>query len=187
MPNDMERQTLIVLSVKRNWGWLLGLGIIFVLLGFLGLSMVVGITVFSMWFLGVLLLIGGLSQLVDVVKSRRWKGIVWHAFIALLYLAGGGVVIYDPLLASTIITAMIAWMLILIGITRLIMGFAIRETPGFAWLFIAGLASLVLGLLILIQWPWSGLWVIGLFIAIDMIMNGWTYIFMALSMRQSGH
>src|SRR3990167_125917 len=93
---------------NRNWPLLMGLGIIFVIFGCLGLSMVVGVTLVSVLFIGVLFLISGVIQFVDVFKSREWSVAVWHGFVALLYLVGGGLIIYDPLLASTIITALIA-------------------------------------------------------------------------------
>ena len=170
-------------ELKRSWGWLLALGILFVLLGSNGLGMVVGLTLVSVLFLGVLLLIAGCSQLIDVFKSKRWKGVAWHALIAVLYLVGGGVVIYDPFLASTFITALIAWVLIVIGVTRFTMAIVLREAAGWGWLLLAGLTAIVLGVMILMQWPYSGLWVLGLFIAIDLLVNGWTYIFIAFSIR----
>ena len=172
-------------GLRRNWAWLLGLGILFVILGSIGLEMVVGVTVVSILFLGILLLIAGASQLVDVYKSREWRGMLWHTLIALLYLVGGGFVIHDPLLTSSFITALIAWGLIIIGVTRLIMAGALRGSAGWGWLVLAGLSAIILGVLILAQWPMSGLWVIGLFIAIEMLINGWTYIFLAFAIRNS--
>ena len=185
MPREKVMIVGMPADIKRSWGLLLGLGVLFVVLGCIGLGMVVGLTLASVLFLGVLLIIAGISQIIDVFKSREWEGVVWHAIIAILYLIGGSVVIYDPILASTVITAFIAWVLIIIGITRLIMAFVLRHTNGWAWLFIAGLTAIVLGILILMQWPYSGLWVLGLFIAIELIVNGWTYIFVALGMRRS--
>ena len=173
----------IAADLQRNWGWLLGLGILFVVLGFIGLGMTVGLTLVSIIFLGALFIIAGLAQIVDVFKSHHWKGIVGHALIAVLYIMGGGLVIYDPILASAVITALIAWILIIIGVTRLIMAVVLRHTSGWGWLLFAGLMAIVLGVLILLQWPYSALWIIGMFIAIELIVNGWTYIFIAMGMR----
>src|SRR5258708_1374453 len=103
---------------NRGWGWLLTLGILFVILGCIGLGMVVGLTLASMLFLGVLLIIAGCSQFVDVFKCKGWNGVIWHAFIAALYIIGGCIVIYDPFLASALITALLASVLIIIGLTR---------------------------------------------------------------------
>ena len=172
-------------ELSRNWGWLLGLGILFVVLGFIGLGMVVGLTLVSVLFLGVILIIAGVAQIIDVFKSSQWRGVLWHAFIAVLYIIGGGLVIYDPFLASSLITALLAAVLIIIGITRFMMAIVLRHTKEWGWLLFAGLSALVLGILILMQWPWSGLWIIGLFIAIEMIINGWTYIFIALAIRRT--
>ena len=172
------------LDLQRNWGWLLGLGILFVVLGFIGLGMTIGLTLISIVFLGVLFIIAGVAQIADVCKSHHWKGIVGHALIAVLYIMGGGLIIYDPVLASVIITALIAWILIIIGVTRLIMAIVLRHAAGWGWLVFAGLISIILGVLILMQWPFSALWIIGMFVAIELIVNGWTYIFIALGMRR---
>ncbi len=175
----------IVGELKRNWGWILGLGILFLLLGLIGLGMVVGLTLVSMFFFGALLIIAGLSHIVDVFKHKEWKGIIWQALIAVLYIAAGCIVFYDPFLASTLITAILASVLIVIGFTRMIMAFALKDSSGWGWLLLAGITAIILGVLILAQWPISGLWVIGLFIAIEMIVTGWTYIFIALSLRSA--
>lgn len=171
--------------LNRSWRFLLGLGILFVIFGCIGLGMVVGITIVSILFIGVLFIIAGFAQVVDVFKSKGWKGLVWHALVAFLYIIGGGLIIYDPILASTIITALIAWVLIVIGITRVILAITLRESTGWGFLLVAGLAAIILGVLILMQWPFSALWVIGLFISIELIMNGWSYIFLAFAMRNA--
>ncbi len=172
-------------ALKRNWGWLLGFGIVFLILGCIGLGMVVGLTLVSMFFFGALLILAGISHIVDVFKHRGWRGITWQALIAILYLAGGCVVLYDPFLASTLITALLASILIVIGITRIILSITMKESSGWGWLVLAGLTAILLGVLILLQWPISGLWVIGLFIAIEMIITGWTYVFIAIAVRQA--
>lgn len=182
-----SRRTIAPVSVdlQRNWGWLLGLGILFVVLGFIGLGMTLGLTLVSVVFMGALFIIAGIAQIVDVFKSHHWKAIVGHALVAVLYIIGGGLIIHDPVLASAVVTVLIAWILIIIGITRLIMAFVLRHATGWGWMLFAGLCAIVLGVLILMQWPYSALWVIGMFIAIELIVNGWTYIFMAMGMRKS--
>lgn len=185
MSTTKEMYEPILGDLKRNWGWLLGLGILFLILGCVGLGMVVGLTMVSMYFFGALLIISGVAHIIDVIKHHEWKGIIGQALIAVLYIAGGCIVMYDPFLASTLITGLLASVLIVIGVTRLIMAIALRDSKGWGWLFLAGVTALILGVLILMQWPVSGLWVIGMFIAIDMIVDGWTYIFIAFSLRKA--
>lgn len=183
MKKSQSVMTPLPVDLERNWGWLLGLGILFVVLGCIGLGMTVGLTLVSIFFIGSLFIIAGVVQIVDVFKSHHWKGIVGHALIAVLYIMGGGMIIHDPVLASAVITALIAWILIIIGVTRLLMAFVLRHAAGWGWMLFAGLTAIVLGILIFMQWPYSALWIIGMFIAIELIVNGWTYIFMALGMR----
>lgn len=183
MTNSSDVSAPIFTDLHRSWGWIFGLGVLFLLLGFVGLGMVVGLTLVSMYFFSALLFISGITHAVDVFKHHAWRGIIGQALIAVLYIAGACVVFYDPFLASTLITGLLAGVLLVIGATRIIMAFALRGAKGWAWLLLAGITAIILGILIIIQWPISGLWVIGMFIAIDMIVNGWTYIFIGLSLR----
>ena len=174
-----------VVTLQRHWGWLLSLGLLLLILGCIGLGMQIALTLVSMYFFAALLLVSGISHGVDACKHKPWKGACWQIFIALLYFIAAGLVFYDPLLASAMLTAALAWLLIVIGFARIIMSIYVRDTKGWGWIFFSGITSLVLGVLILLQWPMSGLWVIGMFIAIDMIVSGWTYIFTAFALRCS--
>lgn len=180
-PVDFEQRPQ---ALRRNWGCLLGLGILFIILGGIGLGLVVSLTLISVMFFGILLIIGGILQVIDSGRSREWRGLFGHIIIALLYLFAGGMILHDPILASSIITAILAATLILIGVIRFIMALMLKDSGGWGWLLIAGLMAIILGVLILAQWPWSGLWVIGLFIAIEMIVNGWTYVLLAFAIRR---
>jgi uncharacterized membrane protein HdeD (DUF308 family) len=173
-------------DLKKNWGWMLALGIVFVILGFIGLGMQIALTLASVLFLGVLLLVGAGAQLIDTFKCKGWKSIVWHVLTAILYLVAGVVIIIDPLVASIIFTLVLGFMILLAGITRIIMAFHIKGMKGWGWPLVGGIISVILGLLIIAQWPISGLWVIGLFVAIELIVSGWSYIFVALAARQAG-
>ena len=65
-----------------------------------------------------------------------------------------------------------------------IVGSLVERFPHWGWIFAGGVLNLVLGLMIWQQWPVSGFWVIGLFVGIDMIFNGWTWIMLALRLKQ---
>jgi len=167
----------------RDWKWLLGLGVLFVIFGFLGLSSVVAVTLISIVFIGFLFFIAGVFQFVDVSRSKKWKPAVWHGLIALMYFLGGSFIIWDPVLASTVITALIGWTLIAIGLIRLVIAISLHGTPGWIFTLIASVAAIVLGGIILMQWPLSSLWVIGMFISIELLLNGLSYIIIAAAMR----
>lgn len=173
-------------GLRVSWGWLLALGILSIVLGTIGLGMVGVLTIASVIFFGVLLLVGGVAQLVQAFTCKGWKSIFWHVLIALLYLAAGIVCITDPIGSSGVLTLALAWILIAVGVFRGIMAFQLRGNPGWAWVLVAGVIAIALGAMILAQWPESALWIIGLFVAIELIFNGWSEVFIALAARQAG-
>ena len=173
-------------DLKKNWGWLLALGILSVLLGTAGLGMTFGLTLASVQLFGILLVVGGVFQLFDAFKCKGWRSTIWHVLIALLYVAAGILMLVDPLLGSATLTLAIAWILIAVGIMRGIMAFQLRPASGWYWALISGIVSIALGGMIIAEWPASGLWVIGLFVAIELILNGWSYVFVALAARRAG-
>ncbi len=182
-PNPSPAAATFFGELEKNWGWLLLFGLISIVLGTAGLGMTFMLTEVSVVFFGVLLVIGGVFQLLDAFKCRGWKGIAWHVLIALLYVGAGLLMVLHPVLASLSLTLFIAYILIAVGILRAIMAFQLRPSKGWWWALLSGVVSVVLGGLILMEWPQSGLWIIGLFIAIELIFNGWSYVFVALAAR----
>lgn len=173
-------------DLSRNWGWLLAFGILSIILGTVGMGMTFGLTLVSVVFFGALLIVGGTFQLVDAFKCQGWKGALWHIVIALLYIAGGLLIVVDPVLASETLTLALAAVLIAVGVSRVMMALQHRGQTGWGWLVLSGVISIALGAMIVAKWPMSGMWVIGLFVAIELIFNGWAYLFVALAARRAG-
>jgi uncharacterized membrane protein HdeD (DUF308 family) len=173
-------------ELAKNWGWLLGFGIVFIILGTIGLGMTFALTLASVFLFGILFLLGGVLQIIEAFKCKGWKGILWHIIIAVLYLIAGVIVIDNPLGASIMLTLVFAFLLIGVGVVRIIM--AIQHGAGGHWIWplIGGIASIILGAIIIAGWPISGLWVIGLVVAIELIIQGWSYLFVALAARAAG-
>jgi uncharacterized membrane protein HdeD (DUF308 family) len=172
-------------ELKQNWGWLLALGIALIVLGTLGLWMTFAMTLASVMLFGALLVVGGAFQLGNAFQLKGWKSVLGHILIALLYIAAGVVIFSDPIFASVGLTMALAWILIVVGVLRMFMAFQLWAVEGWFWPLISGIISILLGGMILAQWPASGFWVIGLFVAIEMIMNGWSSIFVALAARKA--
>ena len=172
-------------KVKENWGWILALGILFIILGFVGFGMVVSLTITTTMVFGGLLLAGGILQLFHAFKCKGWKSILWHILIALVYIWAGAVVMFDPVFSSFVLTMMIAVALMMVGAMRIVMAFQIKGAKGWVWLLFAGIISLALGGIILAQWPFSGLWVIGLIVAVELTIHGWSYVMLALLARNA--
>ena len=105
--------------------------------------------------------------------------------VALLLLIAGIALIKNPLEGAIAMTALLGGALVGAGIFRILTALSSKESKGWVWLLLSGIVTLVLGGMIIAEWPVSGLWVIGLFIAIDLIMSGWGYIAVALAARSA--
>jgi uncharacterized membrane protein HdeD (DUF308 family) len=174
-------------ALKKNWGWLLALGIVSIVLGTIGLYMTFALTLATVLFFGALILVGGVLQLIQAFSCKGWKGALGHVLIGLLYIVAGIVILKDPLLASGVLTLVLAGILIAVGVIRITMGIQHRKAAsGWYWPVLSGVVSILLGGMIVAHWPVSGLWVIGLFVAIELILNGWSYVFVAVAARRAG-
>jgi uncharacterized membrane protein HdeD (DUF308 family) len=160
------------------------LGALMLVLGFVGLLTAGLLTLVSVLFFGFLLLVGGGAQIAHaIISCRGWRARLTHALLALLYLVTGLLIVVDPLSASLALTAFVAGLLIAIGVVRVIFAVQNRREGPWGWPFVAGLLAVLMGVLILVQWPLSGLWVIGLFVAVDLVVQGSTLLVIGLAAR----
>ena len=171
-------------EAKKNWGWLVGFGVLSVILGTIGLGMTPYLTQFGVAFFGILLAVGGGFQLFDAFQCKGWKGILVNVLIGLIYLGAGLIIAIDPLRAAVALTLMLGIVVIVVGILRIGGALQHQGSPGWVWGLAGGVISILLGLLVLSEWPVSGLWVIGLVIAVELIVTGWTYVFVGLAARR---
>ncbi len=95
--------------------------------------------------------------------------------------------IVDPVGAAIALTLVLGVALLTAGSLRLVMAFQHKGEQGWKWAAGGGVLSLLLGVLILLQWPVSGFWLIGLVIAVELLINGWTAIYLALLARRVKH
>jgi uncharacterized membrane protein HdeD (DUF308 family) len=170
-------------ELKKNWTWMLSLGIVMVILGTIGLGMTVLFNEIVVMYFGFLLLFGSGVQLMQAFRAAAWKGRFWHILIALMYIAGGIIAVTEPVVAGMTLALLIAWILIVIGVLRLVMAFQMRGANGWLWTLLGGVLSVALGIMIMNEWPQSGLWVIGLFVAIEMLFAGWSQIMIAFAAK----
>ena len=113
-------------SLHRHWGWMLALGVLMLVLGVIGLYASVALTIVSVLLFGALLVAGGIAQAIQAFRASGWKSVALHVGIALLYIVGGGIALYDPVAASLSLTIFIAAMLLVAGIFRAVMAFQMR-------------------------------------------------------------
>ncbi|MEU9319209.1 HdeD family acid-resistance protein [Streptomyces sp. NPDC048295] len=169
--------------LSRSFGWLALLGTLLVVAGIVGLVYTGVATLTSMLLFGWLLLIGGIVGLLHAIDSRGsdyfWLGVV----VAALNIAAGVVVIRHPHGTAEALTMFAALLFLTGGVFRLV-GSVVVRGPQFGWTLLQGAFGLLLGLLVLFDWPHSSLYVLGLFFSLALLFDGLGLIAMGVGGRR---
>ncbi len=168
--------------VKKHWGWFLALGIVQMIVGALAVSFAFSATLVSVVTLGVLLLVAAGAQTAAAILARDWGGFFLSLLVGVLYAVVGLLTLRHPLLAAEGLTLMLAAAFLAGGTLRIILAL-LDQFPSWGWVLFHGFISVLLGIAIWGQWPTSGLWVLGMFVGIDLIVNGVTWSALAVGVR----
>lgn len=168
----------------QNWGWFLAFGIGLMLLGIVAITRSVKATVVSVSFLGWVLLIAACIEIAQAVMVGNWPGFFMHLLAAILFGVTGGLFVWRTVISAEVATIFMAMFFLVSGLFQLISALVIHALPGWGWQALNGVVTFLLGVLVLAQWPASGLWAIGLFLGIDLVLFGWAWVTFALGLHK---
>jgi uncharacterized membrane protein HdeD (DUF308 family) len=170
--------------LREVWVFLTGMGVALMLLGLASIGSSFIATLATVQVFGILMLLGAIFQVVTALWGRSWRGFVLHLLAGALYLIAGLFMIENPFEAALSLTFLIAVCLLVGGALRI--GLAVAERfEGWGWVVLNGVISVVLGVGIWQQWPLSGVWVIGLFVGIEMLFSGLSWVMLGLAVRSA--
>jgi len=183
LPNSMLGGTTGLEPLRAKSGWILALGFIYMLAGFIALGSVVLATVATVFVVGVMMLVAGAAQVVNAFQLKSWgKFLVW-LLLGALYIAAGFFTFENPLLAAALLTILLGVSLAFSGAMRIFLAFSMRREAPWIWVGVSGVITLLLGVIILAHWPVSGLYVLGVFLGIDLIVAGAGWIGIGLGLK----
>lgn len=163
---------------SSSWKWSLVIGIALLIFGFIALGNLIVATAASIYLVGVVMLIGGVLQLIHGFAQKERKAI-W-IIAGLLYAIAGIFALSNPFAFSSVLTLGLGIVLIFTGVSRL---FSASSAPGRGWIIFSAIITLLLGVALVVGWPANSLWVIGLFLAFDLIFQGWSYLLLGLALK----
>ena len=164
-------------------GALIGLGILFIILGMIGVAGQVMFSFVSVNVLGIFLFAGGLLQGIHAFKSVGWKSVGVQMIFAVLYIAAAIYVWALPIPALEVITLWLAAIFFVTGFLRLVSAFQHRQFAEWTWMALSGAISVLMGILIMNSFPASSLWLPGLLIAIELLLQGWSLLFLGFAAK----
>jgi uncharacterized membrane protein HdeD (DUF308 family) len=172
-----------LVELRPKWGWFLALGIALLLLGVVALIVPWLTTLTSVLLFGWLLVFGGVFEVVAVFWTKGWRGILLHLFGGILSTVVGALIVAHPDAGALGLTLLLATLFLAGGLFRVGAAIVLR-LPGWGWAVAGGLVSALLGVIVWRTWPVSALWVIGMFVAIELMVRGWAWVMFAVGVRK---
>jgi uncharacterized membrane protein HdeD (DUF308 family) len=166
-------------TVSILWGALLiVLGIMAIGAPFLA---AVAVSVVVSW----LIVFAGVVHLVLAFHTHGAGSVIWKLLVGMAYLAFGGYMILHPVLSVASLTLVLASLFVIEGVLNLVLYAKMRPLHCSSWVLIDGIITLLLGLMIYMQWPSSSLWAIGILVGVSLMISGVTRIGMTLAVRNA--
>ncbi|MFC5586155.1 HdeD family acid-resistance protein [Nitratireductor kimnyeongensis] len=178
MANAMENE-----SVHASWGWLALLGAISLIGGILALANPFAATMTAAILAAWTFVLFGAVQIVQAFRVRGWGGFLWALLLGVLTLAVGVSIIARPGAGIISLTILVAVMFLVLGAVKVMYSFSFRPLSGWGWVLFSGVVSLILGVMILADMPWSAATILGILLAIELLSNGVFLLFIAFGLR----
>jgi uncharacterized membrane protein HdeD (DUF308 family) len=140
--------------------------------------------VVSVYYVGMLMLVGGIIYLVHAFQVRGWDQLLFWALSGVLYVLAGVFAFMNPILASAALTLFLSIALLIAGIFRVWIGWRMRPLKGWGWVVGSGVITALAGIVIVLGWPVNSLWILGLFLACDLLIQGWSMLAFAFAIRR---
>ena len=171
-----------IMQLKKNWAWYMTGGVVFIALGTLAVVFSLLTTILSVLYLGIFFIIVGIFEGLHALTISRWGSFFLHIILSIFYIIGGLFFITNPASSALSLTLFLGIFFILSGSLKIIFSL-ITTTAHNGLLFCNGILTLILGILIWYEWPYSGLWIIGTLVGINTIMTGWMLIILSLTAK----
>lgn len=166
-----------------HWGYAIILGCVVAILGAVAIWKANTATRIYVRFLGVLTLLAAAAVFFFAFSlAGLWTEFFVHVLWAALLGLVGAIMLFKPTVGAEAITLMLAVYFLVSGISTIAFAFSAHVDNVSVYLT-EGLINAGLGLLLLLGWPLSGMWAIGTFVGVDMLLKGFAIIATGLSLR----
>lgn len=169
-------------ELRQESGWLLAFGILSIIWGILAILYSVFFTLVTVFAVATLLIVGGGIEAIQVIRHHDAGHWLLYVLEAVLAIVVGALLFRSPEAGALVITLLLAAYFVVAGIFRIVASTALH-TRGWGWTMLSGIITLLLGILVWGGWPETSLWVLGLFVGIDLLFSGWQRVMLAMALR----
>jgi uncharacterized membrane protein HdeD (DUF308 family) len=187
MSTDFERPLIAELrhglhALRGNWYWFVILGVALVVLGLIAMGSAFIASLAVAVAIGTLLVLGGIVEALGAFWCRGWSGFFLHLLSGVLSIVVGLMFLRAPLNALLALTLLAACFLMVGGVFKIVAAVSYRFAA-WGWPLVSGVIDVLLGLLIWQDLPESALWVVGLYVGINLLFRGFNWIALGLAVR----
>ena len=170
--------------IAQRWGWFIALGVVMIVAGMFALGETELVTLVSVLFIGAALLVSGIFQIIQAFATKSWAAFALNLACGVLYVAGGFLIMDEPVSGSVVITLVLTAVLIVGGVVRIVIGFRHRDLANWWLVVLGGVVGVLAGIILYASLPWSSLWVLGTIIGIELIFQGVSWLFLGFTLRR---
>jgi uncharacterized membrane protein HdeD (DUF308 family) len=181
---QVGEQSLEARALEKGWGWLLGLGLVFIILGIIALGSPYVLTLAVDLMLGWILIIGGIISIVSAFFSGNWGKFLLILLSGIIFVIAGILLLANPLKGVLTLALILAAFLLVEGIFKIIYAFQMKSTQNWGWVLVSGIISLVLAILIWAQWP-ASIVIIGFLVGFYILFSGISMVMLSIAARSA--
>lgn len=171
--------------LRGKWGWIVALGVVYVIAGAIALGSIVSATVVSVFVVGIMMIVAGVAEVINAFQVKAWGWFLFWLSLGILYIVGGFLVFQNPLLTAAGLTLLLGIVLAISGLVRIFLGFTMKQGTPWGGVVLSGVITLLLGGIILLHWPVSSLWTLGIFLGVDLVFAGASWIGVGLGLKRA--
>jgi uncharacterized membrane protein HdeD (DUF308 family) len=171
--------------VRHASTWSILCGVALIVLGMLAIGSPAMAAVAVNAVLAWLIVLAGAVHLSLAFYAHKAGSVLWKLLVGLAYMFFGVYLIAHPALGVVSLTLVLALLFLVEGIFDIALFFQMRPIGGSSWILVDGIITLLLGVMIYMQWPSSSNWAIGTLVGVSLIISGVTRLMLSLAVRKA--
>lgn len=158
------------------------MGVLLIVLGIVAIALPSVSTIAIEAWVAFILISAGASKLIYAFQTRDNGGFLWKVLLSILYIATGIMLLVYPLTGVLTLTLLVGSFLLTEGVFELMLAFRLRSQKNWTWVLGDGIITLLLGGMILFQWPFNAPWLIGTLVGVSILFTGISRVMLSLSL-----
>ncbi|HFB64595.1 MAG TPA: hypothetical protein ENJ60_03555 [Aeromonadales bacterium] len=169
--------------VKRFGKYSLFIGIMLIIIGTTGILLPALMSLETVVFIASFMLVGGVFWALHTYKYSKKSVMDWLKPLVLILT--GGLMFFMPSVGIATVGLMLSFYLMMDAFGSFTLAQSLHPDKGWGWMALNGVFSIILAVLFLIGWPQTSLWLVGLYVAISLIFDGWALVFIGWNIKKT--